>query len=68
MFMNEDDAAARGIENGEEVRVFNDMSSISIWVKVTPAVRPGQVIIYNGFEPYQFRGVEGPSRTSSRAW
>jgi anaerobic selenocysteine-containing dehydrogenase len=61
MFMNEDDAAARGIENGEEVRVFNDMSSISIWVKVTPAVRPGQVMIYNGFEPYQFRAWKDPA-------
>jgi hypothetical protein len=43
------------------VRVFNDMSSISIWVKVTPAMRPGQVMIYNGFEPYQFREWKDPA-------
>jgi DMSO reductase family type II enzyme molybdopterin subunit len=61
MFMNEDDAAARGIEDGEEVRVFNDMSSMSIWVKVTSAMRPGQVMIYNGFEPYQFRQWQDPA-------
>jgi hypothetical protein len=35
--------------------VYNDVSSINIEAKVSPTVRPGQVIIYNGWEPYQFR-------------
>ncbi|KKK89440.1 hypothetical protein LCGC14_2733090, partial [marine sediment metagenome] len=26
-------------------------------------VRPGQVIVYNGWEPYQFRGWTGPMDT-----
>jgi len=51
--INDEDAAARGIENGEEIRVFNDDSTILIQAKVTPAVRPGQVLIYTGFESYQ---------------
>lgn len=59
MFMNPDDARARGIENDEEVRVHNDVSSIRIAVKISPSVRPGQVIIYNGWEPYQFRDWKG---------
>ena len=53
--MNNDDAAARGICDNEEVRVFNDMGSCCVPVKLSPSVRPGQVIIYNGWEPYQFR-------------
>jgi hypothetical protein len=28
--------------------------------KVAPGVRPGQVIVYNGWEPYMFRGWRGP--------
>ncbi len=56
MFMNNTDAAAKGLENGEEVRVFNDAGSLFISVKISPAVRPGQVILYNGFEPYMHRG------------
>jgi anaerobic selenocysteine-containing dehydrogenase len=59
MSMNPEDARARCIENDEEVRVYNDVSSIQIAVKVAPTVRPGQVIIYNGWEPYQFRKWKG---------
>ena len=55
MFMNDGDARERGIDNGEEVRVFNDMGSMTVWVKISPAVQPGQLIIYNGFEPYMHR-------------
>jgi anaerobic selenocysteine-containing dehydrogenase len=59
MFMNPDDASARCIENDEEVQVHNDVSSIRIAVKISATVRPGQVIIYNGWEPYQFREWKG---------
>ena len=59
MFMNPDDARARCIENDEEVQVHNDVSSIRIAVKISATVRPGQVIIYNGWEPYQFHKWKG---------
>jgi anaerobic selenocysteine-containing dehydrogenase len=52
--LNDGDAAARGIENGGKMRVFNDCAEIVVQARVTPAVQPGQLIIYNGFEPYQF--------------
>jgi nitrate reductase alpha subunit len=55
MFMNPDDANERGIEEGEEVQVRNDMASFVTPVKLSPAVQPGEVIIYNGWEPYQFK-------------
>jgi anaerobic selenocysteine-containing dehydrogenase len=54
--INNRDAAARGIENGQYLRVFNDLASVVAQARVTPAVRPGQLVIYNGFEPYQFPG------------
>ena len=54
--MNDKDAAKKGFENGEEVRVVNDAGSLFIPLKISPAVRPGQLIIYNGFEPYMHRG------------
>ncbi|HEU4759601.1 MAG TPA: molybdopterin-dependent oxidoreductase [Dehalococcoidia bacterium] len=53
IFLNPEDAAGRGIENGELVRVVNDAGHLTISVKLSPSVRPGQVILYNGFEPYQ---------------
>jgi nitrate reductase alpha subunit len=55
MNMNDKDAAKKGVKNGEEVRVVNDVGSMLIPVKVSASVRPGQVIVYNGFEPYMHR-------------
>jgi DMSO reductase family type II enzyme molybdopterin subunit len=55
VFMNDKDAAKRGIENGEEVRFFNDVGYFLSPVKLSPAVSRGQVILYNGFEPYMHR-------------
>jgi DMSO reductase family type II enzyme molybdopterin subunit len=55
------DAAARGIGDGEEVRVHNDMGAFFVRVKLSPSARPGQVICYTGWDPYQFRNMRGPS-------
>ena len=54
-FINPQDAADRGIENGEEIRVVSDVGDTLLDAKISPSVRPGQVIIYNGFEPYMHR-------------
>ncbi len=60
MFMNTADAKKRGIEDGDLVRVFNDFDEFKVHVKVTSAarsqekLRPGQVMIYHAWEPYQF--------------
>ncbi len=55
MFMNDRDAKRKRIQNGEEVQVVNDAGSMLIPVKISPSVSPGQVILYNGFEPYMHR-------------
>jgi DMSO reductase family type II enzyme molybdopterin subunit len=52
VFLNDKDAADLGIEDGAKVRVVSDVGSMIIAAKLTPACRPGQVIVYNGFEPY----------------
>lgn len=54
VLLNTADAAARGIGDGESVRLHNDISSLLAQAKVSAAVRPGQVISYNGWEPYQY--------------
>ena len=55
IFLNPGDAAAKGFENGEQVRMHNDVGAMEISVKISPSVAPGQVILYNGFEPYQHK-------------
>jgi anaerobic selenocysteine-containing dehydrogenase len=60
LVMSPRDAAARGIEDEEEVRVYNDVGDFLVPVKLSPSVQPGQVICYNGWDPYQFREWRGP--------
>jgi anaerobic selenocysteine-containing dehydrogenase len=60
MLMSPADAAARGIADDAEARVLNDLGAFVVPVKVAPSVRPGQVIIYNGWDPSQFPGWKGP--------
>jgi anaerobic selenocysteine-containing dehydrogenase len=60
-FLNDREAAGLGIENGERVRIVSDAGEMRIAAKLTPACRPGQVIVYNGFEPYMHEGWWGQS-------
>ena len=55
LMMNPQDAAARGVADNNEVRVYNDFDDFHVRVKVASSVRPGQVIIYHAWEPYQYR-------------
>jgi anaerobic selenocysteine-containing dehydrogenase len=55
IFINTKDAADRGIANGEEIRLVSDAGDTLVTVKTSPSVRPAQIILYNGWEPYQHR-------------
>jgi DMSO reductase family type II enzyme molybdopterin subunit len=52
VFLNDLDAAELGVESGGRVKLVSDLAEVRVAVKITPACRPGQVILYNGFEPY----------------
>ena len=60
IFVNPADGARRGVGEGERVRVYNDMGEFFVKAKLTPGVRPGQVVMYNGWDPAQFSGWRGP--------
>ncbi|RLC59511.1 MAG: ethylbenzene dehydrogenase [Chloroflexi bacterium] len=59
--MNPDDASRLGIEDDEEVEITNDMGVFISPVKLSPGVQPGQIVSYNGWEPYQYRTWKGAS-------
>jgi DMSO reductase family type II enzyme molybdopterin subunit len=59
VFINDQDAASLGLGNGEKVKLVNDVGEMIIATKVTAACRPGQVIVYNGFEPYMHENWYG---------
>jgi len=50
------DAKARGLADGDRARVRNDFGACEVEVKVSAAVRPGQMLINHAWEPYQFSG------------
>jgi nitrate reductase alpha subunit len=59
LWMSDRDARARGIADGQRVRVWNDHGEFRILAKPTPALAPGLAIVYHAWEPYQFEGRRG---------
>ena len=59
VILNTLDAATISIEDGEFVRVSNDHGDFSAMVRITPRIRPGQIVVYNGFEPHMFSQWKG---------
>jgi len=55
MMMSLEDSRARELRDHDEARVYNDVGSFVIHVRPSPAVRPGQVIVYHAWESFQFR-------------
>jgi anaerobic selenocysteine-containing dehydrogenase len=54
--LHADDAAARGIADGSEVRVFNDLAEITLVAAVDGSMRPGVVSIPKGLWHRHFAG------------
>ncbi len=61
------DAGARGIADGDRVRVWNDVGAFEVQAKVSPTVRPGQVVMYHGWEPFQFAEWEVASERAAES-
>jgi len=58
-FVAEADAAARGIADGDRVRIWNDVGEFSVRARLSAAVRPGSLILYHAWEDYQFASGRG---------
>ncbi|NLC34865.1 MAG: molybdopterin-dependent oxidoreductase, partial [Alcaligenaceae bacterium] len=58
-WMHPDDASARGLSDGDVVRVFNDRGQILAGLKITDEIRPGVVRINEGgwFDPVNAREI-----------
>jgi DMSO reductase family type II enzyme molybdopterin subunit len=59
VFINNKDAAGLGIENGDKVKMTSNAGEMLIQAKLSPSVRPDQLIVYNGFEPYMHENWYG---------
>jgi anaerobic selenocysteine-containing dehydrogenase len=59
--MHPDDARARFLEDGDQIRVFNDLGEVRCGLSVTPVVRPGTVSLPKGL----WRGATANGSTST---
>lgn len=59
VMINPADAKARGVEDDDLIRIFNDVSEFSCRAKIASNVKPGQIISYNGWEPLQYKNWDG---------
>ena len=55
VYLNRGDASARGIADHDWVRVWNDVGSFEARAIPTGGIRPGQVHVFDAWEPFQFR-------------
>jgi nitrate reductase alpha subunit len=62
------DAGARGIRDGDSVRVFNDHGEFEANAKIADIVQPGQLIVYHAWEPYQHKGWRGVQEPVVAPW
>ena len=58
VYLNPDDAAARGIADHDLVRIHNEHGQCRMWAKVTSVIQPGMAFYYHAWEPHQFPNHE----------
>jgi anaerobic selenocysteine-containing dehydrogenase len=65
--LNPGDALARGVNDGDQVRVFNDRGSFACAVRVSDDARPGVVVAPMGWWNGDYRGGRSAQATTSQA-
>ncbi|MFQ5381079.1 MAG: molybdopterin-dependent oxidoreductase, partial [Dehalococcoidia bacterium] len=61
LVINAGDAARLGIEDNDMVLVKNDQGEFRVPALTSSTACPGQVVMYNGWDPYQFPLWAGPN-------
>jgi len=54
IYVNTGDATKRGIADGDTVRVYNDVGECELQAMLSSSLKPGQVVVYHAWEPFQF--------------
>ena len=54
VYLNPEDAEERGIEDGDTVRVYNDLDSVEVQAKIYPSGEPGTVRHFFSWERFQY--------------
>ncbi len=60
--LNPEVAKAKGIADGDQVRLFNDLGEFFAMAKLSPAAPPDAVVMEHGWEGFMYRGKKGHNR------
>lgn len=66
IMMHPQDAAARGLQDSQEVRVFNGRGEISLFCEISDAVRPGVTVIEGLYWPRYMPAGKGVNSLTSQ--
>jgi len=55
VYVNPDDAAARGVADGDMIRVYNDFGDFTAMAHVSASMQPKQLFMYHGWDPVMFK-------------
>lgn len=59
VMINPEVAAQKGIRDGDDVKMFNDLGEAVVMAKLAPSVPKDAVVMEHGWEPFMFRGKKG---------
>ncbi len=59
VWLNPQEADKRGIRDGDQVKVFNDIGDFQAMAKIMPSVQPGTLVTDHAWEPHQFKNRRG---------
>ena len=52
-------ADQRGLRDGDQVVMFNDLAQVQLVAKVSPAIPPDALVLEHGWEPFMYKKREG---------
>lgn len=59
VMLNPDVAKARGIADGDDVKMYNDLGEAIAMAKITPGAPPDAVVMEHGWEPFMYKKRKG---------
>ncbi len=59
VMVNPEVAKARGINDGDDIRMFNELGEVRIMVKLSPACPPDALVMEHGWEPFMYDQKKG---------
>lgn len=57
--INPEVAKARGIADGDDIRMFNELGEVIIQAKISPACPPDALVMEHGWEPFMYKKKKG---------